>query len=82
MAGDRQMKINARGLPSPGPRMMVKRALADNECQTLRVVVSYAEAVEDLKEYFKSLHVTAEVDQIGDEFHLFVDLSSSKKNPA
>ncbi|UCG51283.1 MAG: hypothetical protein JSW58_13970 [Candidatus Latescibacterota bacterium] len=69
-----EVKINAKGLSNPGPRMMVESVLAEQECKTLRVVVTSEEAVKDLEEYFDTLGATIEVDQIGEEIHMLVDL--------
>ncbi|MDH3217789.1 MAG: sulfurtransferase TusA family protein [Candidatus Krumholzibacteria bacterium] len=77
MRQDREIKINARGLSNPGPRLMVKSALAEQKCKRVRVVVSNVEAVEDLREYFSSLGASVETDHIGADYHIFVELSSS-----
>lgn len=79
MERDDELKINARGLSKPGPRMMVKNALARRAPGTLRVVVDDLDAVEDLKDYFKSLSATFTLDEIGDEYHFLVSLPSHKK---
>ena len=73
MKVERELKINARGLSAPGPRLMVETALKKNPCQMMRVVVSNMEAVEDLKEFFKAKQVEVNVDQVGDEFHVLVE---------
>jgi TusA-related sulfurtransferase len=71
---DSEIKINARGLSNPGPRMMVETALAEGEYEAVRVVVSSVEAMEDLRGYFESLGASIETDHIGDDYHIFVDL--------
>ena len=67
-----ELKINARGLDNPGPRMLVETALARGKPAALRVIVSHQEAVDDLRKLFEKHKATAEVDQIGDEFHVLV----------
>jgi TusA-related sulfurtransferase len=79
---DHELKINARGLSNPGPRMMVETALSDHTCSVLRVIVSNAEAVEDLRDYFEKKQARIDVDQIGDDFHIFVDFSSGDSSSA
>jgi TusA-related sulfurtransferase len=77
MVRQTEIKINARGLSNPGPRMMVETALAKHEYSTLRVVVSTVEAVDDLKAYFATMKAEVVVDLIGNEYHLLVQLPSS-----
>jgi len=72
--GELELKINARGLSNPGPRMMVKSAIEGHERNRFRVVVDSAEALEDLESYFESIGATVEVDQIGEEFHILVSV--------
>ncbi|MGD8414374.1 MAG: sulfurtransferase TusA family protein [Candidatus Latescibacterota bacterium] len=69
-----ELKINARGLSAPGPRLMVETALAKNPNRFLRVVVSEAAAVEDLRKYFAGRNADVKVDQVGEDFHVLVDL--------
>lgn len=69
-----ELKINARGLSAPGPRLMVETALAKNPSRFLRVVVSDAAAVEDLQQYFAGRNADVKVDQVGEDFHVLVDL--------
>jgi TusA-related sulfurtransferase len=74
MTTRQELKINARGLTAPGPRLMVETALARNPNRFLRVVVSDSEAVEDLKVYFAERDATVNVDQVGEDYHVLVDL--------
>jgi hypothetical protein len=53
---------------------MVETALARNPNRFLRVVVSDSEAVEDLKVYFAERDATVNVDQVGEDYHVLVDL--------
>jgi TusA-related sulfurtransferase len=69
-----ELKINARGLSAPGPRLMVETAMAKNPNRFLRVVVSESAAVEDLREYFAGRDADVKVDQVGEDFHVLVDL--------
>jgi TusA-related sulfurtransferase len=73
MKVERELKINARGLSAPGPRLMVETTLKKNPCQLLRVVVSNVEAVEDLEDFFKTKQAKVNVDQVGEEFHVLVE---------
>ncbi len=69
-----ELKINARGLSAPGPRLMVETALARKPSRFLRVVVSDSDAVTDLEEYFAERNASVKVDQVGEDFHLLVEL--------
>ena len=73
--GESELKINARGLSNPGPRMMVKSAIEGQNCKRIRVVVNNTEAVKDLEAYFDSVGATVDVDEIGDEFHILVTIA-------
>lgn len=77
MADENELKINARGLSAPGPRLMVKTALEENPRRSLRVVVSNTEAADDLNAYVAEIGATAKVDQVGEEFHVFVDFGDN-----
>jgi TusA-related sulfurtransferase len=74
MSTRHELKINAKGLSGPGPRMMVETALESNPSRFLRVVVSDESAVEDLKVYFQDRGAVVTIDQVGGDFHVLVDL--------
>ncbi len=59
--------------------MMVEEALEKGEAESLRVVVSNVEALDDLRSYFTARGASFETDQIGDDHYLQVDLTSRKK---
>ena len=59
--------------------MMVEQALEKSEAVSVRVVVSNAEALDDLRSYFTDRGASFDVDHIGDEYYLQVDLTSQKK---
>ncbi len=69
---DHEIKINARGLSSPGPRLMVEKALAEKRYKLMRVVVSGLEAAEDIRTAFSAKGAEVTVDQIGDDYHVFL----------
>ncbi len=68
-----EIKINARGLSNPGPRMMVQNAI-DKGATRMRIVVSSAEAIEDLKAFLASKTSTVRIDEIGEEWHMVVEI--------
>lgn len=75
MTARQELKINARGLSAPGPRLMVESALAEGtSTRFLRVVVSTVDAVDDLKQYFAQRAANVKVDHVGEEFHVMVEL--------
>jgi len=73
---ENELKINARGLSNPGPRMMVKTAIEEQVCDKIRVVVTSIAAVGDLEDYFESIGATCEIDEIGDEYHILAVLGA------
>ncbi len=79
MSSENEIKINARGLSNPGPRLMVETALSKGRYETMRVVVTSAEAVEDLQAYFISMGARVEIDQIGSDYHILADFKKMSK---
>lgn len=69
-----ELKINARGLSVPGPRMMVEAALERHPNRFLRIVVSSPEAVEDLEDFLAGRAASVTVDQVGGDYHVLVEL--------
>jgi TusA-related sulfurtransferase len=68
---DRELRINARGLSAPGPRMMVDAALAKSERPDLvRVVVSTQAAADDVQAFLKDAGAAVDIDSVGNEFHV------------
>jgi len=78
MSTDKEIKINARGLSSPGPRLMVETALKKGQFEKLRVVVSNQSAATDLENYLESLKALVEIDVIGEEFHILAEFNPQK----
>jgi TusA-related sulfurtransferase len=70
---EHEVKVNARGLSAPGPRLMVQTALKKGPCRLMRVVVSTTEAVADLQDFFASRNATTKIDQVGEEYHVLVE---------
>lgn len=67
---DRELRINARGLSVPGPRLMVDTALAKGRPEILRVVVSSQAAADDIRDYLHGAGADVDVDAVGSEFHV------------
>jgi TusA-related sulfurtransferase len=67
---DRELRINARGLSRPGPRLMVETELQKGRPQLVRVVVSGRGAAEDVSAFLESAGATVEIDTVGDEIHV------------
>ena len=79
MKQDNELRIDARGLSNPGPRMMVETARARGRYNSMRVVVSSVAALDDLRSYFESLGASVETDHIGDDYHILADLTPQNK---
>jgi TusA-related sulfurtransferase len=71
---EHELKINARGLSGPGARMMVENALSKGTYKSIRVVVNNSDAVDNLRDFFSEKNARVKVDQVGEEFHVFVEL--------
>jgi len=56
--------------------MMVEDALKQGRADSLRVVVSNIEALDDLRAFFAERGIMLETDRIGDDYHIYVDLRS------
>ncbi|HXV12943.1 MAG TPA: sulfurtransferase TusA family protein [Candidatus Krumholzibacteria bacterium] len=67
---DQEVRVNARGLSAPGPRMMVDAALEKEQPALMRVVVSNAPAAEDVRRYLEARGAQVEIDGVGTEFHV------------
>ena len=67
---DRELRINARGLSAPGPRLMVDAALAKGRPEIMRVVVSSQAAADDVREFLGATGAEIEIDSVGSEFHV------------
>lgn len=65
-----ELRINARGLSSPGPRLMVESALEKGLPELLRVVVSGREAADDVGACIETHGGNYEIDTVGDEIHV------------
>jgi hypothetical protein len=65
-----ELRINARGLSVPGPRLMVQSALERGLPLVVRVVVSTDEGARDVSGYLTGRGASVEIDQVGAEFHV------------
>ena len=65
-----ELRINARGLSVPGPRLMVQSALEKGHPSIVRVVVSNDEGARDVSGYLSGQGASVEIDQVGGEFHV------------
>jgi hypothetical protein len=73
---DGELRINARGLSVPGPRLMVQSALEKGHPAVVRVVVSNDEGARDVGGYLKGVGAASvEIDQVGAEFHVIAQFA-------
>ncbi len=72
-------KIMARGLKPPAPLLLVKNEMKTINTNMIRVIVSNREAVDELVEYFESNGAETEIDTVGNDYHVVVDLSDFEK---
>jgi TusA-related sulfurtransferase len=78
MTKEQEIKINARGLSAPGPRLMAETALAKDRYRVMRVVVSDSDSADDLHEYFTNKGVSVKTDQVGEEFHVLLEFEDDQ----
>jgi hypothetical protein len=71
-----ELRINARGLSVPGPRLMVQSALENEHPRLVRVVVSTDEGARDVSGYLTGRGASVEIDQVGAEFHVIAHFSN------
>lgn len=76
MNANREERILAKGLKSPGPLLIVKKKLKARAAERLRIIVSSKEAAQDLLTYFRERSAEAEIDRAGDDYHVVVDLAN------
>jgi TusA-related sulfurtransferase len=67
---DQEVRVNARGLSVPGPRLMVDAVLDKTQPVLMRVVVSTMPAAEDVRQYLEGRGAVVEIDTVGNEFHV------------
>ena len=70
-----ELRITARGLSVPGPRLMVQSALEKGRPSMLRVVVSNDEGARDVSGYLTGEGASVEIDQVGAEFHVIAQFA-------
>jgi len=70
-----ELRINARGLSVPGPRLMVESALERGLPLVVRVVVSTDEGARDVGGYLTGRGASVEIDQVGAEFHVIAQFA-------
>jgi TusA-related sulfurtransferase len=70
-----KIRINARNLSNPGPRLLVENALSKGSYERMRVIVSSPEAAEDVKALFLSKGADVEVEQLVEEYHVLAIFS-------
>jgi len=78
MGSENVIKVNARGLSNPGPRLMVETVLAKGPCRLMRVIVSNKDAAKDLEAYFQSLKAAVDIDRVGEEYHILADFTQQE----
>ncbi|HET6348281.1 MAG TPA: sulfurtransferase TusA family protein [Candidatus Krumholzibacteria bacterium] len=78
MTVEGELRINARGLSAPGPRLMVESALEKQHPGIVRVVVSSDEGARDVSGYLTGRGASVEIDQVGAEFHVIARFSASE----
>ena len=70
-----ELRINARGLSVPGPRLMVQSALENGHPLVVRVVVSNDEGARDVSGFLTDAGASVEIDQVGAEFHVIAQFA-------
>ena len=76
---DKEIRINARKLSSPGPRLMAENALADTTPAVVRVIVSNDEAAHDVTRYLQDRGATVRTDILGDDIHVIASFAATEQ---
>ncbi len=74
---EQEVRVNARGLSAPGPRLMAEAALDKQLPAAMRVVVSSAAAAEDVRRYLEGRGALVEIDAVGNEFHVLARFTNA-----
>ena len=80
MAEREEKRLIARGLPSPGPLLLVRKRLDEFKGGRLRVIVSTEDAADELVDFFLEMNSKVEIDNAGDDIHIVADLTESGDN--
>lgn len=67
---DQEVRVNARKLSTPGPRMMAETAIDDGNPSVLRVIVSTDEAARDVAAYLQGRGADVRTDILGNDIHV------------
>lgn len=67
---DQEIKVNARKLSTPGPRMMAENAIENGTPSILRVIVSTEEAARDVSAYLQGRGADVRTDILGNDIHV------------
>jgi TusA-related sulfurtransferase len=67
---DEEIRVNARKLSTPGPRMMAENAMAATNPSVLRVIVSTEEAARDVATYLHARGADVRTDILGTDIHV------------
>ncbi len=76
--GQDEERVIARGLRSPGPLLLVRNRVRETGAARLRVIVSDRTAAEEVAAFLVARGAPAEIDVVGEEFHVIADLARYK----
>lgn len=71
-------RVVARGLRSPGPLLLVRNRVRETRAARLRVIVSDRTSAEEVAGFLASRGAPAEIDAVGEEYHVIADLAHYK----
>jgi TusA-related sulfurtransferase len=73
-----EIRINARKLSTPGPRLMAENAIRDQQPALLRIIVSSDEAARDVAAYLQTQGADVRTDILGEDIHVIARFGSGK----
>jgi len=79
-SSDQEIRINARKLSTPGPRLMAESAIGDTRPAVLRVIVSNDDAARDVAEYLQGVGADVRTDVLGDDIHVIGQFTTPSKD--
>jgi len=75
-----EIRVNARKLSTPGPRLMTESALGDARPAMIRVIVSNDAAARDVAAYLQGIGAVVRTDILGDDIHVIAKFESVEKD--
>ena len=77
-SADQEIRINARKLSTPGPRLMAENLIGDRQPTAVRVIVSNDDAARDVAAYLQERGADVRTDILGEDIHVIAHFPPDK----